>query len=173
MALSYKVLVFALFISVPSIGKANTDIFEGDQRLACEALLCLTVGWGESECRPAINKFFSIWSWKPSRLFSKRMGFLELCPSEINTHKQSLIVNYSGRCQGQRFTNYVSAYRSYTEVETENGGSVRTACHWNDKSGVWMHSQAERACESPLIYANRLSLANQDCAAFREVFEIN
>lgn len=160
-----------LLISSFSVVDASEDqLFEGDQRLACEALLCLTVGWGETECRPAIRKFFSIWSWKPSDLFSKRMNFLGLCPSGMSNSKQQLIVNYSGRCQGQRFTNYVSAYRSYTTVETENGGSVTTSCRWYDKTGIWMHSQSESACRSTLSYADRLLFANRDCAAFRSEF---
>ena len=161
-----------LFLSAAPVNSTESQLYEGDQRLACEALLCLTVGWGESECRPAIKKFFSIWTWKPSKLFSKRMNFLGLCPSGMSSSKQQLIVNYSGRCQGPRFTNYVSAYRSYTTVETENGGSVTASCRWYDKTGVWMHSQGETACRSTLSYADRLSFASRDCAVFRDEFGI-
>ncbi len=167
----FSVLLFLSSFSI--VNASENEVFEGNQRLACEALLCLTVGWGESECRPAIRKFFSIWSWKPSKLFSKRMNFLGLCPSGMSSPKQELIVNYSGRCQGDRFSNYVSAYRSYTTVETENGGSVTASCHWYDKSGLWMHSQGQTACVSSLSYADRLSRANQDCMEFWQVFEIS
>lgn len=167
----FSVLLFLSSFSI--VNASENELFEGNQRLACEALLCLTVGWGESECRPAIRKFFSIWSWKPSSLFSKRMNFLGLCPSGMSSSKQQLIVNYSGRCQGQRFTNYVSAYRSYTTVETENGGSMTASCYWHDKRGLWMHSQGQTACVSRLSYSDRVSRGNQDCMGFWQAFEVN
>ena len=166
----FSVLLFLSSFSI--VNASENEVFEGNQRLACEALLCLTVGWGESECRPAIRKFFSIWSWKPSKLFSKRMNFLGLCPSGMSSSKQQLIVNYSGRCQGQRFTNYVSAYKSYTTVETEHGGSVTASCRWYDKSGLWLHNQAETACVSPLSNAERLLQAQRDCAVFWGAFGV-
>lgn len=101
------------------------------------------------------------------------MNFLGLCPSGMSSSKQQLIVNYSGRCQGQRFTNYVSAYRSYTTVETENGGSMTASCYWHDKRGLWMHSQGQTACVSRLSYSDRVSRGNQDCMGFWQAFEVN
>jgi hypothetical protein len=169
--MNYKAIVLAFFLSWFSAVQADeSTIYEGDQRLACEALLCLTMGWGESSCRPAIRKFFSIWSWKPSDLFNKRMSFLNLCPSEMSRSDQILIVDYSGRCQGERFDSYVSGYRSYATVETEHGGRMRSACSWNERSGSWTNTRAFDACRSSYSAADRLAMANQDCAGFRAAF---
>ena len=166
--------VFAFFMSVAPIHAADAELYEGDQRLACEALLCLTVGWGESECQPAIRSFFSIWSWKPSKLFSKRMNFLGLCPSDIARNDQELIVNFAGRCSGERFNRYISGMGSTVEVEGENSSHTES-CSWNDSVGNWVHLRARgNSCSgSRGTYAERLLFANRQCAGFRSVFGVS
>lgn len=168
-----KTLVLVIWLSFSGVTNAGeTEVYEGDQRLACEALLCLTVGWGLSECQPSIRKFFSFWSWNPSELLNKRMGFLGLCSGGMSDADRSLIVNHAGHCQGARFDRYVSGYRSYTFVETERGGSVRASCSWNDKVGVWGHSRSQSACVTSLSPSQRLARAERDCAAFRNRFSL-
>jgi hypothetical protein len=166
--------VFAFVASAVPTHAANAELYEGDQRLACEALLCLTVGWGESECQPAIKSFFSIWSWKPSRLFSKRMDFLGLCPSDISRDEQVLIVNFAGRCTGERFERYVSGLGSSVEIEGDNSSHYES-CSWNDSSGKWWHSGAQnKTCRGARgSYAERLLYANRQCADFRGVFSLS
>lgn len=152
---------------------AEDEVYEGDQRLACEALLCLTVGWGESECRPAIRKFFSIWNWRPSQLFNMRMNFLGLCPSEMARSDQALIVNYAGRCTGERFDRYVAGFGSSVEVEGEHSRRMES-CSWHDSVGDWWHPNARgENCTNPRgSYGERLVRANRQCASFRRTFSV-
>lgn len=170
---SVLVGVALFFATISPLHSAEDEFYEGDQRLACEALLCLTVGWGESECRPAIKKFFSIWTWKPSRLFDMRMSFLGLCPSEMARSDQELIVNYAGRCTSERFDRYVSGYGSSVEVEGEHSRRLES-CSWHDSIGDWWHSDARgKSCSNSRgSHGERFVRASRECASFRSTFGV-
>lgn len=56
------------------------DMLTGDTKLACEAILCLSNGTRPSECRPSINRYFSIKHKKWSDTVNARRNFLRLCP---------------------------------------------------------------------------------------------
>lgn len=170
---SVLVGIVLFFVTLSPLYAAEEELYEGDQRLACEALLCLTFGWGESECRPAIKRFFSIWTWKPSRLFDMRMSFLGLCPSEMARGDQALIVNYAGRCTGERFDRYVAGYGSSVEVEGEHSRRMES-CSWHDSMGHWWHPDAGgRSCSNPSgSYGERFTRATRECASFRSAFSV-
>lgn len=149
------------------------ELFTGDKKLACEAIICLVGGWGESECQPSIRRFFSIWSWKPSRLFSKRMSFLGLCPSDMPSSEISLISNYAGRCSGSRVYSYARGIGSSYENETEQD-IVRAPCTWNDSAGSWVAGVGVPVmCTHPQgTYEQRLSIAKQQCTTFYSTFGV-
>ncbi|RVU81551.1 hypothetical protein EOL70_26285 [Leucothrix sargassi] len=163
--------IVLFFVTLSPLYGSEEEVYEGDQRLACEALLCLTFGWGESECRPAIKRFFSIWTWKPSKLFDMRMNFLGLCPSDMARVDQALIVNYAGRCTGKRFDRYVAGLGSTVEVEGEHSRRLES-CSWHDGIGVWWHPSARgKNCSNPRgSDGERFARATRECSSFRSTF---
>jgi hypothetical protein len=82
------------------VASAQTQL-QGDEKLACEALLCLAASAGQPvECAPSLQRYFSI----SFRLFSDtlrgRLNFLNLCPivsSDMSSLKNA-IINGAGRC---------------------------------------------------------------------------
>src|SRR5690606_29727427 len=61
---------------------AQDTELQGDERMACGAVLCLAsgAGRGESECSEYLNKYFSIKFTRPDKTFEARRDFLNLCP---------------------------------------------------------------------------------------------
>jgi hypothetical protein len=57
------------------------QVFEGDTRLACEALLCLAAPQRPGECVRAITRYFSIKFTNPLKTLTARLNFLQLCPA--------------------------------------------------------------------------------------------
>ena len=85
----YK-LVIALFTSLlagsavaglPNYNQGN-DLLQGDQRLACEAILCLSQGFTSGECRNSIKRYYSIKARKAWKTAKLRRNFLNLCPKD-------------------------------------------------------------------------------------------
>lgn len=78
------------------------ELFTGDVRLACEAVLCLSSGTRPSECAPSLNRYFSISAKKMSDTIRKRKNFLNLCPAASQDAKMVALVdaisNGAGRC---------------------------------------------------------------------------
>jgi hypothetical protein len=54
--------------------------FEGDKKLACEAVLCLATGNRPDECAPSLNRYFSINPKNAADRIRARQNFLNLCP---------------------------------------------------------------------------------------------
>lgn len=55
-----------------------STLFEGDTKLACEAILCLSSGSRPSECTPSLQRFFSIRHKKAWETIQARHDFLRL-----------------------------------------------------------------------------------------------
>lgn len=95
-------LVLALSAAVVTPVVAD-DMFTGDKRLACEAILCLASGTRPNECMPSIRKFFSISFRKFSDTMRGRADFLNLCPAANTDQKMNsltnAIVNGAGQCE--------------------------------------------------------------------------
>lgn len=53
---------------------------EGDQRLACEAIMCLIASSRPEQCEPSIRRYFSIRLSRPGATLTARTNFLKLCP---------------------------------------------------------------------------------------------
>ena len=92
-------LAAMLFASVPV---QADNLFTGDVKLACEAVLCLSSGTRPSECTPPIQKYFSISMKKFSDTLKARKNFLNLCPAASQDEKMVALVdaitNGAGRC---------------------------------------------------------------------------
>ena len=61
----------------------KSSYLEGDSRLACECLLCLSAGTQTpKECRTALMKYYLIQGTSPFQTLVKRRNFLQLCPKK-------------------------------------------------------------------------------------------
>ena len=80
----------------------DMSLLTGDERLACEAILCLSSGTRPSECQPSIKRYFSIVKRTTSRTLNARRDFLKQCPAaDENDYMRNLVnalVDGSGRC---------------------------------------------------------------------------
>lgn len=94
-------LVAGLLGTIPA-AQAEHELFTGDVRLACEAVLCLSSGSRPSECSPSLDRYFSIKKRKMSDTLKARRNFLNMCPSaNYDDNMRSLvnaITNGAGRC---------------------------------------------------------------------------
>lgn len=92
-------LAAMLFASVPA---SADEMFTGDVKLACEAVLCLSTGQRPNECAPSIQRYFSISMKKFSDTLKARKNFLNLCPASTQDQKMVALVdaitNGAGRC---------------------------------------------------------------------------
>jgi hypothetical protein len=104
----------ALMASLGASAQQAPQVMEGDERLACEAILCLAASTRPAECVPSIRKYFSI----SFRLFSDtlrgRLNFLNLCPTGNAPGMaplKSALVNGAGRCDAASInvSNWVGA----------------------------------------------------------------
>lgn len=106
------------------------DLLTGDTRLACEALLCLSSGTRPSECRPSIQKYFSISHRKFKDTLKARKNFLNLCPTahDANANMPTLvntIVEGAGRCDASYLNRHNISYRSVQKYQCSNSGRER------------------------------------------------
>lgn len=91
------------------------EVLQGDEKLACEALLCLAASTRPSECIPPIRRYFSISYRRFSDTLRGRLNFLNLCPIVSLPNMASFkdaIVNGAGRCDaaGINQASYVSTW---------------------------------------------------------------
>lgn len=82
--LVFSIVAFCFSTKVYAVGIPTVDIelFEGDKRLACEAMLCLPASNRPQECEESLKKFFSIQHPSRSKTVKKRKEFLEQCPKD-------------------------------------------------------------------------------------------
>lgn len=92
----------ALAASASSIATAG-QLFTGDTRLACEAILCLSSSQRPGECSASLSRYFSITRLKWHNTLKARRSFLNMCPTakDVSANMPQLIediVNGAGRC---------------------------------------------------------------------------
>jgi hypothetical protein len=92
----------ALVLGLGIINAKADGLLEGDERSACEALLCLSSGKRPTECQPSLNRYFSIHYKKPSDTYRARKKFLDLCPQSNQNQAMSRLTEAiaygAGRC---------------------------------------------------------------------------
>lgn len=89
------------------------ELLEGNEKLACEAILCLSTGSPPHECSPSLKKYFSIEKRKLRDTIRARLDFLQLCPSASAEGMPSLvnvIANGAGRCEAEEMIPKLNAY---------------------------------------------------------------
>ena len=70
------VAIFSVFLL--SFQAYAQEMFTGDKKLACEAIICLSTGSPPNECQPALRKYFSINFSNFSKTLKERKNFLDL-----------------------------------------------------------------------------------------------
>lgn len=120
----------------PPPQNAAADLLTGDVRLACEALLCLSSGSRPSECRPSIQKYFSIRHKKLKDTLKARKNFLNLCPTaHDNSAKMPSLVNTivdaAGRCDADYLNANNISYRYVKKYQCSRHGHERSCNYVN------------------------------------------
>ena len=132
--LAYPLAAFIMSSSFANAANNDLDLFEGDKKLACEAILCLSTSDRPVECEPSIQKYFSIHHKKPSKTISARKDFLKQCP-ESNDSKEMVdlvdtIANAAHRCSADilnKRTKTITVQRCTNNVPTnatKNGAYI-------------------------------------------------
>lgn len=96
---------------------AQGNELQGDERLSCGALLCLShgAGRGESKCSEYLDKYFSIKFTRPDKTFEARRDFLNICPTSHNVKSNmpaliNAIARGAGNCDAAYLNNLNKAY---------------------------------------------------------------
>ena len=106
-------LFIALFSLMLHMSSANAqEPLQDDEKLACEALLCLSTSTRPAECTPSLRRYFSISYKKFSDTLRGRMNFLNMCPMVTDTKMaayKSAVINGFGHCDAASInqSNYV------------------------------------------------------------------
>lgn len=79
----------------------DTSLLEGDVKLACEAILCLSTGARPSECSPSIKRYFDITRRKWSDTVDARKDFLDLCPAAHSDSNMQALTHAMSRGAGK------------------------------------------------------------------------
>lgn len=90
-------IVLGALVLLASAQAYSQQLLEGDQKLACEAVLCLASGQRPDQCQPAINRYFSIRARRPGDTIRNRKNFLDMCPNS-DSGQNSAIANGAGQC---------------------------------------------------------------------------
>lgn len=94
--------IVATLTLAPQLVLAQSTALTGDARLACEAILCLSVAGAPAECRPALRRYFDIRPRKLSDMVRQRLQFLKLCPASAQSPAMRSLVaamaQGAGRC---------------------------------------------------------------------------
>ncbi len=80
----------------------DVEVFTGEERDACEAILCLSSGERPEECTPSLRRYFSIKAKKPWKTIRKRKNFLKKCPSGSYEGREthlSALAQGAGKCE--------------------------------------------------------------------------
>lgn len=132
------------------------EVFTGDTRLACEALLCLSSSQRPGECSPSLERYFGINHKKWSDTLDARRSFLNMCPTahDASANMPKLvedIIHGAGRCDAdflnqtlriQRERQVCTGWGEYQSCRTEIyyviGNSLPSYC-----SAYWGNNYTE------------------------------
>ncbi|BBL35995.1 hypothetical protein Nstercoris_02274 (plasmid) [Nitrosomonas stercoris] len=150
-----KVIGVAMLTALASSGATADQVFTGDTRLACEAILCLSSSQRPNECNPSLSRYFSITHIKWSNTVKARRSFLNTCPTakDVSANMPQLvegIVNGAGRCDAD----YLN--------RTQQIQMKRKVCKgWNNN----FMSNMSSACVTETYYGIKNSLPDY-CVAY-------
>lgn len=107
------------------------EMFTGDTRLACEALLCLSSSQRPGECSPSLERYFGISHKKWSDTLDARRSFLNMCPTahDVSANMPKLvedIIHGAGRCDADYLNRTLRVQR---ERQVCTGWGDYQTCH--------------------------------------------
>lgn len=115
----------SLALAASAASQADSEIFTGDKRLACEAILCLSSGDRPSECTDSLRRYFSISHKRLHKTIEARKNFLKLCPTSNEAGMPELvnaIGDGAGRCDAAELNRVNRAYyRTQRTVRNRHG----------------------------------------------------
>ena len=108
-------MIAANLAALSFLVQAQEGELEGDTRLACEAVLCLSSGQRPSECSNSLQKYFSIKFTRPDKTIEARRDFLNMCPTshDVSSNMPALvnaIAKGAGNCDAAYLNNLNKAY---------------------------------------------------------------
>lgn len=137
---SLAVSAMSIALLTPMSASADDNLLQGDVRLACEAVLCLSSGDRPSECANSLRRYFSIKFKKPHDTIKARVNFLKLCPTSKEPNMPQLIdalANGAGRCDAAELNRVMQQTYRVRECKTYKHGHERSeSCQWVTKSYV-------------------------------------
>lgn len=109
------------------------ELFTGDVRLACEAVLCLSSGTRPSECAPSLKRYYNISFKKMSKTIRERKKFLNMCPTASHDAKMVALVdaisNGAGRCDYASLNSTLRVWNwRYDRAETYIKNTLPSYC---------------------------------------------
>lgn len=132
----------AAMLAASASGAAMAEeLFTGDRRLACEAVLCLSSSQRPGECSPSLDRYFGINHKKLSDTLDARRSFLNMCPSshDVSSNMPQFvedIVNGAGRCDAE-YLNRTQRVQLQRKVCTGwGGGDAGESCHTETYTAV-------------------------------------
>ena len=134
----------------------NAQTFlQGDQKDAYEALLCLASGTRPEQCRPPIERYFSIRARKPWDTIRMRRDFLNKCPASNQTQQMQTLVNSMSNGAGSCDAAGLNQHLARTEIISGNG-NIDQAVY-----GTVIGNQLPQICDAYLnnIYVDQSSLS--------------
>lgn len=97
-----KYVGVAVAVALFAGAASAAEVLEGDERTACEVILCLSSGQRPDECTPPLERYFSIKKKKLSDTLEARRDFLDKCPASSDSSEMKSLVdaiaNGAGRC---------------------------------------------------------------------------
>ncbi len=97
-----KRTLVSMLAMLAMFGPTRAQTLGGVERLACEALLCLSSGTRPSECSPALAHYFGIQKRIMPDTIEARFSFLRMCPMGMwpgeMTELADAISRGAGRC---------------------------------------------------------------------------
>lgn len=103
----------------------NVAVLQGDEKLACEAVLCLATGQRPGECMPSIQRYFSINGKKPGDTIRERINFLNKCPASNQTPEMSALI--AAQASGAGNCDAGALNRALQRVRVLNNGQDGTS----------------------------------------------
>lgn len=142
-----------------------STLFEGDTKLACEAILCLSSGSRPSECTPSLQRFFSIRHKKAWETIQARHDFLRLCPSANQDERMRSLVaamaNAAESCQAGPLNARLRERKEVTVCEPQTNNRLPGSLRRDDQ---------EPSCTTQTISVIRNTLPQYCKAYFRHAY---
>ena len=157
-------LLLAVAVSSMVVPFASAQgMLSGDQKDACEAILCLSSGQRPDQCEPPIRRYFSIQHRRISDTLRARKDFLDLCPKGGDEQMNTLvngIVHGAGACDAATLN---TTLRRYSSDRYSNESYIQNAMP-DYCIAYYTHPYTDLAATLPM-YAGDHWVAPEDYAA--------